>query len=106
MRRLAASWPILPLLAAMVFQPAPGQVPTSPRLLVPREIRPGEIAPDPGITVPERIIPAPPGSGAEVAMPPRSSEARLPPGGGDPGILAPLPELDPKTAPPPAVRRD
>lgn len=84
----------LPILALALLAPlsAAAQQPASPRMLVPPEVRPGDVAPDPGITVPERIIPAPPGHGAEVRLPPASSDAVVVPrGGGDPGILAPAP---------------
>lgn len=61
--------------------------------LVPREVAPGEIAPDPGITVPERVLPEPRGGAGGDARPaPSAAEAPVPPGGGDPGILAPLPD--------------
>jgi hypothetical protein len=74
-------------------QPRPPAIPTpAPGDLVPQEVEPGAIAPDPGIVTPA----------------PRDSSRRrpepldvLPPGGGDPGILAPLPKRQGEPPPTP-----
>jgi hypothetical protein len=91
--------PLLLLAALSAAAPARGQVgpgattepsplrPARPGELVPHEIRPGEVRPDPGMLVPDGR-----------RRPPRTAgeAAQAPPGGGDPGILAPLPG-DPAT---------
>lgn len=89
----------------MLAGEAAAQAPAPPRMLVPDRLRPGEVAPDPGIAVPERVLPAPQ-AGGEARLPPAASgpagrrEAEVPPGGGDPGILAPMPPA--RAAQPPA----